>query len=146
MPRDRGQISADVGKRVRAAAGNRCGYCLSPQHLVMARLEIEHVLPLATGGTDDESNLWLSCPLCNRHKGDKVGAADPVSRDVVTLFNPRLQKWSEHFAWTADGLRIVGRTPIGRATVAALHLDDDPDANVVRGYWVLAGWHPPTDV
>ncbi len=62
------------------------------------------------------------------------------------LFNPRSQGWSEHFRWSDDGLRIVGRTSIGRATVAALRLADDPDAILVRAYWVLAGWHPPTDV
>ena len=48
----------------------------------------------------------------------------------------------EHFAWSADGVRIVGKTAVGRATVSALHLSDDPDALVVRSYWVLAGWHP----
>jgi hypothetical protein len=31
----------------------------------MARLEVEHVIPVARGGTDEESNLWLSCPLWN---------------------------------------------------------------------------------
>ena len=36
-------VPLDVERRVRLAAGNRCGYCLSPQHLVMARLEIEHI-------------------------------------------------------------------------------------------------------
>ena len=36
-------------------------------------------------------------------------------------------------------------TPSGRATVAALHLSDDPDAFTVRSYWVVAGWHPPRD-
>jgi hypothetical protein len=40
------------------AARNRCGYCLSPQHLVMARLEIENIIPLAQKGSSDESNLW----------------------------------------------------------------------------------------
>ena len=47
--------------------------------------------------------------------------------------------------WSEDGLRVLGRTPTGRATVAALHLDDDPDALIVRSYWILAGWHPPGD-
>jgi hypothetical protein len=51
----------------------------------------------------------------------------------------------EHFHWSEDGLRIVGQTPCGRATVAALHLSDDPDALTVRSYWVLAGWHPPRE-
>ncbi len=126
-------------------AQHRCGYCLSPQHLVMARLEIEHIIPLAKQGSNDESNLWLACPLCNRHKGDKTTAVDPKTKQTVPLFNPRTQTWSEHFQWSEDGIRILGRTPIGRATVDALHLSDDPDALEVRSYWVIAGWHSPVD-
>lgn len=143
MPRK--MIPAAVDRRVREAARHRCGYCLSPQHLVMARLEVEHIVPLAKGGTDYEENLWLACPICNGHKSDKVEAADPISGVVVPLFNPRTQSWWEHFAWTSDGLQIIGRTPVGRATVIALRLADDPDAITVRSFWVLAGWHPPTE-
>jgi hypothetical protein len=138
-------ISAELEQSVRAEARNRCGYCLSPQHLVMARLEIEHIIPLSQGGSNDESNLWLACPLCNRHKGSKTRAVDPLSGTTVALFNPRLQNWFEHFAWSEDGLRIQGRTAIGRATVDALHLSDDIDALIVRSFWVQAGWHPPQD-
>jgi len=61
----------------------------------------------------------------------------------VPLFNPRQQRWSEHFGWSEDGLRIVGLTPIGRATAVALQLADDPVALLVRSYWIQAGWHPP---
>ncbi|MEW4571015.1 HNH endonuclease signature motif containing protein [Tautonia sp. JC769] len=139
-------LAVELVRRVRQDAGNRCGYCLSPQHLVMARLEIEHVVPLSRGGTNDESNLWLSCPLCNRHKGDRLSAIDPETGGEVPLFHPRRQRWAEHFRWSEDGLRIVGLTPAGRATVVALQLDTDPDALVVRSYWVLAGWHPPTEL
>ncbi|HBY99548.1 MAG TPA: hypothetical protein DEP84_37365 [Chloroflexi bacterium] len=53
-------VPAEVERRVRQAARHRCGYCLSPQHLVMARLEIEHILPLARGGSNDGTNLWLA--------------------------------------------------------------------------------------
>jgi hypothetical protein len=35
----------DVLGHVRVAR-DHCGYCLSPQHLVMARLEIEHIISL----------------------------------------------------------------------------------------------------
>jgi hypothetical protein len=138
-------ISVEVDRRVRAAARNRCGYCLSPQHLVMGRLEIEHFVPLSQQGTNDESNLWLACSLCNRAKGDRVEAIDPETKQVVPLFNPRSQVWSEHFCWIDAGLRIQGLTPIGRATVAALHLADNPQALVVRGFWIQAKWHPPLD-
>jgi hypothetical protein len=128
---------------LRLEAQNRCGYCLSPQRLILARLEIEHLVPLARGGTDDQANLWLACPLCNAHKSDKVSAIDLETGEAVPLFNPRQQKWTEHFRWTDGGLRIVGITPVGRATAGALHLGTDPDALIVRSYWIAAGWHPP---
>lgn len=138
-------IPAEIDRRVCEAAHNRCGYCLSPQHLVMARLEVEHIIPLAKGGTDDERNLWLACPICNGHKSDKTEAVDAETGVTVPLFNPRTQRWTEHFVWSGDGIRIIGTTAVGRATVAALHLSDDSDALEVRSYWVLAGWHPPSD-
>ena len=139
------RIPAIIERAVQDAARNRCGYCLSPQHLVMARLEVEHIIPLAKGGVNDESNLWLACPLCNRAKGEKTHAGDPDTGLTVPLFNPCTQIWHDHFRWTEDGLLIVGLTTIGRATVIALHLSDDADALTVRSYGVLAGWHPPQD-
>src|SRR5262245_19671920 len=135
-------IPVDLARRVRESARDRCGYCLSPQHLVLARLQIEHLLPRARGGQTEEANLWLSCPLCNNFKGDRTSATDPNTQEMVPLFNPRTQSWSEHFAWSEDGLRINGLTPTGRATVQALHLSDDPDALTVRSYWIQAGWYP----
>ena len=138
-------IPDEIAHRIRAIAQNRCGYCLSPQRFVMARLEIEHIRPIAHGGTNDEANLWLACPLCNGHKSDKIIGLDRESNSEVPLFNPRTQIWSDHFQWDDDGVHILGKTPIGRATVTALHLSDDPDALIVRSYWVMAGWHPPKD-
>ncbi len=87
MSKPRRVIPASVDRRVRTAANNRCGYCLSPQHLVMARLEIEHIIP------DEESNLWLACPICNSHKSDKLTALDPETNTTVPLFNPRTDSW-----------------------------------------------------
>jgi 5-methylcytosine-specific restriction endonuclease McrA len=46
----------------------------------MVSLEIEHVTPLAAGGTNDESNLWLACPICNGHKSSKTTGFEPGSR------------------------------------------------------------------
>ncbi|MEZ4730823.1 MAG: HNH endonuclease [Caldilineaceae bacterium] len=100
---------------------------------------------LPKGGSNDESNLWLACPICNRHKADKIVAIDPATGVEVPLFNPRTQSWHEHFQWSDDGIQIIGLTPIGRATVVSLQLSDDLDALLVRSNWVLAGWHPPKD-
>ena len=139
----RKRLPARLTAKVRESAGDRCGYCLSPQKLVLAPLEIEHIHPLSDGGTDDEQNLWLSCPVCNGHKSCRTSALDPETGVEQPLFNPRTQSWGEHFVWSDDGLKIHGRTPIGRATVLALQLDSDPIAIAVRSYWVAAGWHPP---
>lgn len=138
-------VPVELARRVRAAARDRCGYCQSPQHLLLGPLQIEHLVPRSRGGLTEEDNLWLSCPLCNNYKGDRISAIDPATGQEWPLFSPRAHRWSEHFRWSEDGLRVVGLTPIGRATVAALHLDDDPDALTVRSYWVLAGWHPLAD-
>lgn len=140
----RSYLPETLKRRVRDAAKNRCGYCLSPQRLVMARLEIEHITPLSKGGSDAEENLWLACPLCNSHKGSQTEEGDPETNTIQPLFNPRTDPWAKHFQWNEAGVKIIGLTPTGRATVIALKLDSDPDALLVRSLWVQAGWHPPT--
>jgi hypothetical protein len=64
---------------------------------------------------------------------------------LAALFNPRQQSWAEHFAWSKDSILVVGITPTGRATVAALHLNR-PLLVKARRRWVAAGWHPPAGV
>jgi hypothetical protein len=135
-------ISDIVRQNVREAACDRCGYCLSPQRYVMGILEIEHIIPRTLGGSNDESNLWLSCSLCNRYKGTQITGIDLADNEMVLLFNPRIQIWHDHFRWTPDGTNIIGSTPTGRATVVALNLNNEL-AIEVRRNWVLAGWHPP---
>lgn len=137
-------IPQAVKARVRLEAGNRCGYCLSRQDLVMGPLEIEHIIPTARGGTDDEENLWLACRLCNHFKGTQTHGRDPLTGRSVRLFSPRRQQWRRHFRWSDDGVRILGRTVCGRATVVALNLNS-LIAEMVRARWVEAGWHPPAD-
>lgn len=83
-------IRESVRLRVRKAAGNRCGYCLSSQAYVMGALEVEHIIPRARGGSNEESNLWLSCSLCNRYKGAQTHSADLETEEALPLFNPRL--------------------------------------------------------
>jgi hypothetical protein len=110
----------------------------------MGTLEIEHIIPRARGGSEDESNLWLSCSLCNRYKGSQTTGTDTLDGAQVELFNPRAQVWSEHFRWSPDGTLIQGVTPVGRAAVAALRLNNEVAVEVRRN-WVLAGWHPPEE-
>lgn len=136
-------IPTDVDKQVRIAAANRCGYCHCPQSLHVGLLEIDHIIPVSKGGSHDEVNLWLACRSCNGHKSNKMTAIDPETGQLSSLFNPRTQVWNEHFCWSQEGLQVIGLTPIGRATVAALHLADDPNSLLVRSLWIDFGLHPP---
>jgi hypothetical protein len=137
-------ISQMLRERVASQAKYRCGYCLTQEAVVGMPMEIDHLVPEASGGPTEEQNLWLACSPCNDAKGCRIVAIDPASGEVVRLFNPRYQVWSEHFAWSENGELIVGSTPIGRATVLALKLNR-PTVVRARQAWFSVGWHPPRD-
>jgi hypothetical protein len=68
----RSHIPDRIKQRVRAAARDRCGYCLAPQSMVMAHLEVEHLVPLSKGGTNEESLLpvlWFSSSIRENRYG-----------------------------------------------------------------------------
>src|SRR6266853_1368536 len=84
----------------------RCEYCLTPAGLSPSPYSAEHVLPRSKGGAGVPDNLALSCQGCNGHKAAKTTAIDPATGNRVSLFNPRRDKWEDHFAWTEDGTKI----------------------------------------
>lgn len=137
-------ISVQLTAQILADAGHRCGYCRADERFTGSLLSIEHILPIAAGGPTERENLWRSCRECNERKGAQVQATDPENGEVVDLYNPRTQRWRDHFRWSEDGLLVIGLTPVGRASVAALDLNR-PHQVVARQRWVLVGWHPPSD-
>jgi hypothetical protein len=137
-------ISDELKAKIRRQAKNRCGYCLTPQTIVSMPLEIEHLQPIAEGGTDDEENLWLACCNCNGFKHAKTLAVDPQTGVETPLFNPRRQNWNDHFEFSENRTRIIGKTECGRATVAAMKLNFEL-AVKARRIWASAGWYPPQD-
>lgn len=48
--------------------GQRCVYCASP--LDVLHTTLDHVYPLARGGTHDPANVVAACGPCNRLKSD----------------------------------------------------------------------------
>jgi 5-methylcytosine-specific restriction endonuclease McrA len=115
-------MDAATRAAVRARAGNRCEYCQRKQSTSpLIPLQIEHVTPRKHGGTDDAENLALACAECNLHKGSDLTGIAPDSGEVTLLFHPRRDRWDDHFAW--DGLRVVGRTAVGRTSVRVLKLN-----------------------
>jgi 5-methylcytosine-specific restriction endonuclease McrA len=135
------RVSAKVRRLVELRAGRRCEYCHAPQRSSNARFHIEHFLPRSRGGTDDLDNLNLSCITCNLAKGDAVVGVDPLDDGTSNLFNPRRHRWDDHFAWASDGVILQGKTAIGRATIAALRMNQ-PLQVEARPYWRLLGLFP----
>jgi HNH endonuclease len=117
-------MNESIRERVRVRADHCCEYCqLHQDDSPLARLHVEHIIPRKHGGTDDEANLALSCIDCNLHKGSNLTGIDPQSGQIKELFHPRRQRWSEHFRW--EGIHIVGRTAVGRATIEVLAMNSD---------------------
>jgi hypothetical protein len=77
--------------KVRADFQNRCAYCLSLQRYVYGPFEIEHIIPVFLGGSNEEKNLCLSCRFCNSYKGIQIIGLDPLTQQSAPLFNPRTQ-------------------------------------------------------
>jgi HNH endonuclease len=111
----------EIARLVEARAGGRCEYCRMHQALQGATFHVEHIIPASRSGASNPDNLAWSCPGCNLRKADRTQAPDPHSGTVVSLFNPRTDRWSEHFQF--EGYRLVGQTPVGRATLWLLDLN-----------------------
>lgn len=137
-------IPKELRARVAQATRHRCAYCQIPERIIGPLLEIDHIVPQSKGGSSEESNLTLACPLCNGHKSDLTEAIDPQTGHVTPLFNPRLERWTDHFEWIDGGDVIKGTTATGRTTVLALDLNH-PDVVAARRLWASVGWHPPAE-
>lgn len=142
MPRE--YIPVSVTRLVVDRARGCCEYCRSQSRFSPQSFSVEHISPRYTGGPTVESNLALACQGCNSHKGIKIVARDPATGFPASLFNPREESWSNHFAWSGDYTRVQGTTPTGRATVAALKMNRVGLVNL-RGVLLATGDHPPTE-
>jgi len=107
---------------VRRRAYERCEYCGLRQEHSELKHHVEHITAKQHGGSDDAGNLALACHRCNLRKGPNLTGIDPETGQLVRLFHPRRDRWSDHF--TGDGVRIKGVSAIGRATVFVLDLND----------------------
>lgn len=135
------RIPDSLRQQVIARARGRCEYCQTQQVIVVS-MEIDHIKPEAAGGETALDNLCLACAGCNGYKLHFQNGIDPETNQETPLFNPRTQSWRGHFGWSEDGTLVIGLTPIGRATIARLHMNRDAMVES-RRRWVEAGWHPP---
>jgi hypothetical protein len=128
--------------QIREGDRHRC-YCLTSEANSGLPMSFDHIHPQSKGGNTSFENVCLACRSCNEYKSDLTEAQDPLTGEIVPLFNPRAQQWSEHFAWSLDATRVEGQTSIGQTTIAALRMNNSVIV-AARSRWVISGWYPPT--
>jgi hypothetical protein len=90
-----------------------CG-CAAPEFV----LHIDHILPLAKGGTNDITNLITSCLACNLGKSDKVldeNAALSKSRSQLEELQERREQLEMMMQWR-EGLRDLTLAALDRVS------------------------------
>jgi hypothetical protein len=122
-------MDARLEALVRRRARNCCEYCLFPAGLTRVPFQIDHIIAEKHQGKTTSENLALSCFFCNTFKGPNVAGVDPQTQKITRLFNPRCDRWQEHFKW--DGPVLKGRTAVGRTTIEVLRINRE-DAVAVR--------------
>lgn len=64
----------------------------------------------------------LPALICNRYKSSDLCSLDPDSGEIVRLFHPRRDMWTEHFDLLETGI-IQPKTSNGRVTVKVLNIN-----------------------
>jgi hypothetical protein len=126
---------------VAVRANNCCEYCQIPRDFSSETFAIEHIISLFHGGSNELTNLALSCGGCNSNKSYKISTLDPNTLKEIYLFNPRVDNWHEHFEWKDNFSFVEGVTPCGKATVELLKLNRKGVVNLRKALFVY-GVHP----
>jgi hypothetical protein len=82
---------------------------------------------------------WPIAAHCNQRKGSDLTSIDPETSQIVPLFHPRKDQWTDHFR-ISEGL-IEPLTAVGRVTVQLLRLNV-PDRIEERKQLAAAGLLP----
>jgi hypothetical protein len=118
-------VANDIGEHVRASvaqrAQHRCEYRLIHEGDAGFPHQVDHVVSRKHGGTSFGGNLAYACILCNCYKGSDIAGIDHSSGEVVRLFDPRRDRWADHFRF--DGVFIEPLTGTGTVTAGLLRLN-----------------------
>jgi hypothetical protein len=132
------QTAADKALRdaVARRAGFRCEYCRLPHQWTSLPFQLDHVIAEKHEGETSSENSAFACLHCNSFKGPNLAGRDKDTGEIVRLFNPRLDRWDDHFCW--EGAQLRALTPIGRVTIAVLRINL-PDRVAVRSSLMVEG-------
>lgn len=124
------RIPQSIRQKVRERADSRCEYCRLPDEMGRYTHHIDHIIPIAHGGTSELDNLAWACFDCNTTKIRDVASYDPATKLLTPFYNPRTQNWKDHFEME-NGI-IIGKTPVGRVTVQVLQMNNEMQVETRR--------------
>lgn len=116
-------VNAEIRLVVASRADHLCEYCLIAEDDTFFGCQVDHIISLKHRGQTKTDNLAYACAFCNRFKGTDIASLSSQTGELVRLFNPRLDRWSDHFR--LQGLSIQARTDIGEVTVRILRFNDN---------------------
>ena len=114
-------VSAALRRLVAVRADFLCEYCLIHEDDAVFGCEVDHIISEKHGGPTDAENLAYACTFCNRAKGSDIGSMVLQTGAFVRFFNPRTDRWAEHF--TLDGVLILAHSDIGEVTARILEFN-----------------------
>ncbi|MEO0895439.1 MAG: HNH endonuclease signature motif containing protein [Bacteroidota bacterium] len=116
-------IPAKDRKAVSERAMGMCEYCLMHEDDGFFTFHIDHIISLKHGGTNELDNLCLACMFCNGNKSSDIGTILLPGDRFIRLYNPRKDKWQDHFTFDKDEGILQAKTDIGRATIKVLEMN-----------------------
>ena len=132
-------VPAELRRLVMRRANRQCEYCLLREEDSAFNLQVEHIISEKHGGATVSENLACSCVFCNRFKGSDIASLSPTTGQLVRLFHPRRDRWSDHFQ--IDGALIVPITEVAEATARLLRFNSD-DRLLERSMLQASGRYP----
>jgi HNH endonuclease len=112
------RIPEKLRQQIAKNANFKCEYCLTPEFFLAITFHIDHIRSIKHGGKILLQNLAYACPHCNQNKGSDI-ASYTDEDELVRLFNPRKDVWSEHFEVIKSGI-LSPLSSIGEVTINTL--------------------------
>jgi hypothetical protein len=102
-------VAAALRRLVAARAGGVCEYCLLHEDDTFFGCQVEHVIAEKHGGATTADNLAYACVFCNQYKGTDIASLSEAEQ-LTRLYNPRTDRWADHFRLDQDGITIRALT------------------------------------
>jgi|SRR5437868_14004717 len=116
------RVSEELRLLVAVRADYLCEYCLIAEEDTFLSCQVDHIISIKHSGATEAENLAYACAFCNRYKGSDIASISQQTGALIRFFNPRSDKWAEHFQLKEFHIEPVSE--IGEATARILRFND----------------------